>query len=839
MIRNNVWLGLALLIVAAAHAQQPVLQRGYDANVSGANLTETTLNASNIGPNTFGLLFKLPVDDRIYAQPLYVPGLAIPGHGTANVVFVATMSDSVYAFDADAGGAPLWSVNLASLFDTTAPVWANFTLPPPSKPPGNLGIMSTPVIDPSTNIMYVVACTLENSTMAYRLHAIDITTGTEPYGPGVLVTGMDGVSTFDARYQIQRTSLALAGNQVVFAFSAMQTEAPLNYLGWVVAFNKQTLQESASFAPVISGNLQGGVWQSGRPPAVDSAGYVYLFTGNSKAGGYNGVNNFSESVLKLDPANGLNVVDWFTAGNWLYLDNRDLDLSSSGPLLIPGTDLLTGGGKTGDLYVLNTSDLGHWNANDSQVVQSEQVTAGNEILAGPVYWEGSAATQTAMLYNWGSLDVLKAYPFNPTASKPLAATPIAQTTYSEGYPGGVLALSADGNTSGTGVLWASTASNPEANPPVPTAALHAYDAENIATELWNSLMNPTRDGYGVFAPFVPPLVANGKVYLATASKQVAVFGLLPDAVSPTSLAFGNETTHIASAAQSVTVTNLGTTTLPITIKLSGTNVGQFSQSNTCGTSLPGGGSCSINVLFDPTTTGAKSAALSVTASPGNFTLSVALSGTGVAPPFTVSPTSLAFGNETTHIASAAQSVTVSNTSAAALPITVTLSGNSASQYSQTNTCGSSLPGGANCSINVVFNPTTTGAKSATLSINAGAGNGTQTVALSGTGVAPSLTVSPLSLAFGSETLNVPSAAQSVTLANTGTAALPITITLTGTNLKQFSQTNTCGGSLSGGANCSVNVVFDPTTAGAKSASLSITAGPTNPTQTVKLSGTGD
>jgi hypothetical protein len=146
---------------------------------------------------------------------------------------------------------------------------------------GNLGILSTPVIDPSTNIMYVVAATLEKGAMAYRLHAIDITTGAEPYGPGVLISGAYGGSTFDARYQTQRVSLVLSGNQVVFGFAALEQEYAGNYVGWVMAYNKRTLRQSGAFATVTTGNRGGGVWQSGRPPVVDRAGYIYTFTGNA------------------------------------------------------------------------------------------------------------------------------------------------------------------------------------------------------------------------------------------------------------------------------------------------------------------------------------------------------------------------------------------------------------------------------------------------------------------------------------------------------------------------------------------------------------------------------
>jgi hypothetical protein len=725
-------IALALLAgptVMQAQAAQPVLQRGYDASVSGATLAETTLNTTNVGPNTFGLLFTLPVDDRIYAQPLYVPNVAILNQGTHDVLYVATMSDTLYAFDADAGGTPLWSVNLASLFNATAVPWSNFGVPP-VVPYGNLGILTTPVIDPSTNVMYVVACTLENSTMAYRLHAIDITTGAEPYGGGVLITGSYGGNTFDARYQTQRMSLVLSGNQVVFGFGAMEQELAGNYVGWVMAYNKQTLQQSGVFATVATGNGGGGVWQGGRPPAVDSAGYVYVFVGNAYGHGYDGVSNFSESVLKLDPANGLKLLDWFTPGNWSYLDAHDFDLTSSGPLLIPGTTLLAGGGKTGDLYVLDTANLGKYNANDSQVVQKENITVGGTAYGGfrggPVYWQRSAAAGGPLLYNWGVGDVLKAYPFSGST---FAANPSAQGGGNEIYPGGILALSANGEQHGSGVLWATTTE-------VPLGELHAFDAENVSTELWNSTMNTTRDGYGAFALFVPPVVANGKVYVATGSKKVAVYGLLTYTLSPTSLAFGSQTRNGgASAPMLITVTNTGTVALSFTsIGLSGTNSKQFSQTNTCGTSVPLGSNCTISVVFKPTATGSMTATLEVIGGNGAGTQTVTLTGTGAVPAYTVSPTSLAFGSQPHGTSSAAQSVIVTNTGTVALPITsFTLSGTNPGQFSQTSSCGTSVPVGSNCTISVVFKPTSAGSMTATLSVNAGAGAGAQTVALSGTG----------------------------------------------------------------------------------------------------------
>jgi hypothetical protein len=625
-------------------------------------------------------------------------------------------------------------VNLASLFDTTAPIWANFAIRP-FNPPGNLGILSTPVIDLTTNIIYVVACTLENSTMAYRLHAVDITNGSEPYGPGVLITGSYSGIMLGTPYLLQRTSLALAAGQVIVGFSAMEQEHPLNYVGWVLAYDKGTLQRSGVFASVTTGNLQGGIWQSGRPPAVDSFGYVYVFTGNTHNGGWNGTTDFSESVLKLDPSHGLALVDWFTAGNWRYLDSNDLDLSSSGPLLIPGTSLLTGGGKTGDLYVLNTANppgLGHWTANDSQVVQKENITAGGEIHGGPVYWEGSTTTGGPLLYNWGAGDVLKAYAFNGST---FATGPSAMNTYTAVMPGGFLSLSANGNAPGSGVLWANTPPNLNAIPPV-KAALHAFNAEDITNELWNSTMNATRDGYGTFMQNVPPLVANGKVYMATASNQVAVYGLLPYTVSPTSLAFGNQFVNEASAVQLVTVTNISTTAVPITsVALSGTNSHEFSKTTTCGKSVAVGASCTVSVTLKPTATGVMGAILDINAGGGYGTQPVALSGTGVVAPYTVAPTTLTFGSVPHGTSSVVQSVTVTNTSTAAVPITsITFTGPNHTQFVKTKTCGASLAVGMSCTISVTFTPAATGAMTATLNVNAGGGDGTQTVALSGTGI---------------------------------------------------------------------------------------------------------
>jgi hypothetical protein len=251
---------LALLWALNGHAQPPVLQRGYDAGVSGATLSETTLNTSNVVPGSFGLAFTLPVDDNLMAQPLYVPNVTING-SSHNVVYIATMSDTLYAFDADVGGAPLWQFNLAA-FENASP----FSLANAAAPAGdhnvigNLGILSTPVIDPSTNTLYAVACTLETNTLVYRLHAVDITTGTPRTGSGVVISGIYKTTTFNARTEWQRVSLVLAGNNVVFGFGAFEAEGTANlYSGWVMAYDKSTLAQTGIFATETVGNGGAGV----------------------------------------------------------------------------------------------------------------------------------------------------------------------------------------------------------------------------------------------------------------------------------------------------------------------------------------------------------------------------------------------------------------------------------------------------------------------------------------------------------------------------------------------------------------------------------------------------
>jgi phosphodiesterase/alkaline phosphatase D-like protein len=312
-------------------------------------------------------------------------------------------------------------------------------------------------------------------------------------------------------------------------------------------------------------------------------------------------------------------------------------------------------------------------------------------------------------------------------------------------------------------------------------------------------------------------------------------------LSPASLTFVNQSVGTSSAAQAVTLTNSGTTVLTLTsITITGTNGGDFSQTNNCGASLAAGANCAINVTFTPTATGARSGTLTITDNAPNGPQTVALTGTGASPAASLSPASLAFGNQPVGVASAAQAVTLTNSGTAALTLTsITFTGTNSGDFSQTNNCGTSLAAGANCAISVTFKPAAAGARSGILTVTDNAPNSPQTVALTGTGAAPAASLSPASLAFGNQPVGVASAAQAVTLTNSGTAALTLTsITFTGTNSGDFSQTNNCGTSLAAGANCAISVTFKPAATGARSGTLTVTDNAPNSPQTAALTGTG-
>ncbi len=538
--RNHwiVFTAVFLFSFSVSAANLVIARRGYTPDNAGANLHETQLTTTNLNPIGFGRLFSLPVDGAIYAQPLYVSNLNING-GVHNVVFVATMKDQVYAFDADAPGTPLWQADYSQPVPGATPAPITHYAGTNSGISKWIGIESTPVIDPNSNTLYFVANTLENYSRVFRLYAVDITTGANKANSPQLITAsvnsQNGPITFNPVKQNQRASLALSSGHVIVAFSGIDDTG--QYYGWTLSYNAATLAQTGVFNPEPSNN-GGGVWQGGRAPTLDSQGNVYVFTGNGFATSNqptaDGVANFAESAVKLDPAS-LRVLDYFTPANYQTLDEQDLDFSSSGPLMLPNGNTLIGGGKTGLMYLLNAKNLGQMQSNDAGAVQSFQAASG-EILSGPAIWarNGVGAANYPLIYVWGSSDPLYAYAYNPRTNQ---VNPTPQASFNANkpimYPGGMLAVSANGNQNG--VVWAAINSLGDPDVSVTPGELHAFNAANVSQELWNSTWVPRRDEMGLLSKFAPPLVANGKVYMATQSNQLMVYGLLPpsDAVSAT------------------------------------------------------------------------------------------------------------------------------------------------------------------------------------------------------------------------------------------------------------------------------------------------------------------
>ena len=569
------------LCTAVLDAQVRVWTNHNDNARTGANLSEKLLTPGTVNVNSFGKLFSHVVDGAIFAQPLYLPNVLIPGKGVHNVVYVATMNDSVYAFDADtsemANAMPLWHVSF------TNPV-AGITAVPTDNPKidGTLGILGTPVIDESTGTMYLVARTLENGQYVQRLHALDVTTGREKSGEPVVIAasvagrGYDGAIgqvTFNAKMANQSSGLALANNSVYVTWASRGDYDPWH--GWVMAFDARTLQLTGTFNTTPDG-AQGGIWQSGQPPAIDAAGNLFVAVGN---GDWDGVRNFAQSVLKLSPS--LSLLDWFTPDNYAQLTLGDLDLGICGVLLIPNSNVSVNGSKTGDFYVLQQNSLGHEQVGNGQIPQLLRVAPGH-IHGAPVYW--NSPNRGPLIYVWGEEDALKAFHFNGTTVDP---TPAMRSTIvaSPGMPGGILSLSADGSTAGTGILWASLPLTGDALNNLVPGVLRAFDASDLTRELWHSAEAPSRDDPGYFAKFAPPTVANGKVYLASYSNQLTVYGLF--STSPDfRLSVSNNTNWItsnSSARFSVSVDYMnglaGTTTFSVSGLPAGIN-GSFTPAST-------------------------------------------------------------------------------------------------------------------------------------------------------------------------------------------------------------------------------------------------------------------
>src|SRR5580658_6894019 len=481
---------VAALLSPPSQAQVSITTERYDNSRTGANLNETALTTSNVNVNQFGKLYSYTIDGSVFAQPLYVPSVVIPNQGTYNVVYVATMNDVIYALDADSNavnGGVLWKVDLRNpAAGVTAIPIANIVGSNSLNIVGTVGIESTPVIDLTSNTIYLVARTMEvsGSTTNYvaRLHALDITTGSEKFGGPVVIQGSvpgtgqgssGGTLTLSTFFQNQRSSLALVNGLVVFAFASHEDQ--YDWHGWVLSYNAATLQQTSIYCATPNGQ-NGGMWMSGRAPVVDSSGNLYYATGN---GDWDGVSSFGDSIVKLSTSGGvLTQTDYFTPDNYATLQADDLDLGSSGPLLIPGTSFLITAGKTSEFFLLQSTNLGHEASGNSTALQDFSLSGA--IHAGPVFWNRTTGAGPT-LYVWpAGSNALQAFQFTNSLfnTTPLSYSSILTST---GYTDGTLSLSANGSTAGTGVVWASTGVADGTHGTV-AGVVRAFDTNNLTTE---------------------------------------------------------------------------------------------------------------------------------------------------------------------------------------------------------------------------------------------------------------------------------------------------------------------------------------------------------------------
>ncbi len=572
------WLGFLLILTWASQCPADaadVLTQHYNNARTGAILDETTLGRDALGSGRFGKLWTLYADGQIVAQPLYVADLAIdtsgnPGaplvKGTFNSVIIATMHNTVYAYDADqekkgpdGHTVPLWATWLGQprksgkdidMWSTNDPEW---------------GILSTPVVSDDRKTLYVVAWHDDGDAggIRYKLHALDMASGAQRQ-PAVVI----GVSSTDASQpcraqsvfnpcsQKQRAALLLSNGVLYIGLGGDGNR------GALFAFDAATLTQKAFWSTTPTG-INGGIWQSGQGPAADADGNVYLMTGNGKFDADTNGQNYGDSFVKLH-LDGSNIVvrDYFTPCNQSHLNDIDLDLGSSGPALIPGTPpLIIGGGKEGVLYVLSRDNMGKYlksaaapdcqNTNALQqvtaflpVVHGGQTHYGN-IHGSPVYWKGPDGER---IYAWGENSPLKAFMLKDGRLQDVAAPKQSKFQPPLGMPGGMLSLSANGSTAGSGVLWASVPLDGDANTQRGVKGIVlALDAQDVTQTLWSSEQVPGRDRPGLFAKFTPPTVAGGKLFVATygdneplqtyaspsrptqfpANYYVAVYGMMP------------------------------------------------------------------------------------------------------------------------------------------------------------------------------------------------------------------------------------------------------------------------------------------------------------------------
>jgi hypothetical protein len=544
MVKRRLPLALVVLLLATCkeNPTEPsttnpqsvsVLTQHNDNTRAGWNDNETALTTSNVNVQQFDKVFTLPVDGEVYAQPLVVGHLSIGG-GDHNVVYVATVNNTAYAFDGDNG----------RLY------WRKSFTAPGMRPPrntdmtgacggsyqdfsGNIGIVGTPVIDSARGTIYVVARSTTGSTFVQYLHAVNMVDGNEIAGSPTKITAtysgngdgsVNGVITFDAQRQNQRQGLTLVNGVVYVTFSSHCDWGP--YHGWILGYDAATLQQQVVYNATPNG-YAGGMWESGMAMAAD-AGNLYVVAGNGTVGDGGDPTNLTNrgnSALKLTLSGAtLQVSSYFTPFDYQAQNDADLDYGTMGSLLIPNSSYFLTGGKDGNLYFLNKDNMGGWVSSSNQVQQVVPLGSSSNMHCQAAYFKGSTKE---FIYVWSENDVLRAIPF-ARGSNQLDRTgeiDFLGAGGPTGQSGAVLSVSSNGSQDGTGILWASYAFSGDAEHAVSPGILRAFDANDVTRELWNNHQNLARDGAGNYAKFSAPTVANGHVYLPTFSNHVVVYGL--------------------------------------------------------------------------------------------------------------------------------------------------------------------------------------------------------------------------------------------------------------------------------------------------------------------------
>jgi uncharacterized repeat protein (TIGR03806 family) len=559
-VYQKLLLSFCLALTCGSVIADPVAVLTYhnDNDRSGANTNETILTPANVKTATFGKLFSYNVDGQVYAQPLLMTNVTIPGGGVFNVLIVCTEHNTVYGFNADSNtggnGGLLWRTNLGVSAIIPNQDFGN-RYGPYSDITVEMGITATPVIDPSTGTLYVDAFTHEGANYLHRIHALDVASGTARVTPVVVAATINGVGVgssggklrFDPIQHFHRSAMTFAGGILFSTYTGYSDTDP--YHGWIFGYDPTTLQFLTNYTFNTSPNSkiadwgpnagECGIWMSGNGPCADNNTNLYFEVGNGPFNADTGGTEYGDSFVKLSTTAGkFSVADYFTPFNQESLASADADLGSGGALLLPDSvgsathrHLMVGCGKEGKIYLVDRDNMGHYNPNnDSQIVQTLGGAVGGT-WSSPAYWNNR-------IYYHGNGDVLKAFRISNAS---INSSPTRGGT-SFGYPGATPSISANGTNNG--IVWVIQPDGYDSGGP---AVLRAYNATNVSIELYNSSQNLARDNPGVPVKFGLPIIANGKVYMG-AQYVVSVFGPSQFVAVPTILPNGGVFTN------SVTVT---------------------------------------------------------------------------------------------------------------------------------------------------------------------------------------------------------------------------------------------------------------------------------------------